>query len=132
MSNALSMDLRLRFKQLMDEGQRASAAGRTLLLSRATAARWGKKVRNDEPLEPQRAGRLKGSGKLEPFLAFFTELIDQDPDITLAELQSALLAAHEVKCSTSGIDALLRRHGYTFKKKPDCAGARQARSARSP
>lgn len=117
MSNALSMDLRIRFKKQMDGGMRAAAAGRALLLSRATASRWGNKVRNDEPLEPKRAGRLKGSGKLEPYFAFFVELIDQDPDITLAELQSALMAAHEVKCSTSGIDALLRRHGYTFKKK---------------
>lgn len=130
MSNALSMDLRIRFKQLMDGGLRASVAGRTLLLTRATAARWGKKVRNGEPLEPQRSGPLQGSGKLEPFLSFFVELIDQDPDITLAELQGALLEAHEVKCSTSGIDGLLRRHGYSYKKRPHCPGTREARSPR--
>ena len=58
----------------------------------------------------------KGSGKLEPFVAFFVELIGQDPDITLVELQAALLAAHDMSFSTSGIDALLRRHGYTYKK----------------
>jgi hypothetical protein len=40
-------------------------------------------------------------------------ITQQDPDITLAELQSSLLMAHEVTCSTSGIDALLRRRGYT-------------------
>ena len=34
------------------------------------------------------------------------------PDITLVELQAALLAAHHMRYSTSGIDALLRRHGY--------------------
>ena len=63
-----------------------------------------------------RSGPRKGSGKLEPFLPFFIELVAQDPDITLAELQASVLAAHDVKCSSTCIDALLRRHGYTFKK----------------
>ena len=110
---------------------KAAAAGRILLLSRATAARWGKKVRNGEPLEPRPSGPRKGSGKLEAYMPFFAELIAQDPDITLAELQAALWDAHEVRFSGSGIDAALRRHGYTYKKRPDRAGARQAASAQS-
>ena len=65
-------------------------------------------------------GPGKGSGKLEPFVAFcaelaeLAELIEQDPDIPLVELQAALPAADGVPCSTSGTDALLRRHGYTY------------------
>lgn len=114
MSNALSMDLRVRFNWLMDDGMRAAGAGKVLLLSPATAARWGKKVHNGEPLEPLPSGPRKGSGKFDPSVGFFVELIEQDPDITLVELQ-ALLTAHEVACSTSGIDALLRRRGYTYK-----------------
>jgi len=119
MANVLSMDLRVRFKALMDRGLCAAAAGKTLLLSPATAARWGKTVREGKPLEPLPSGPRKGSGKLEPFLPFFLELIGQDSDITLAELQAALLSAYDVRCSTSGIDGLLRRHGYTYKKRPD-------------
>ena len=61
-------------------------------------------------------GERTFDGPSEPFVAFFVELIGQDPDITLVELQAALLAAHGVSFSTSGIDALLRRHGYTYKK----------------
>ena len=117
MANVLSMDLRVRFKTLMEDGLCAAAAGKTLLLSRATAARWGKKVRDGEPLEPLPSGPRKGSGKLEPFHPFFVELIAQYPDITLVELQAGLLSAHDVRCSTSGIDALLRRHDYTYKKR---------------
>ena len=116
MANVLSMALRVRFKTLMDCGLCAAAAGKTLLPSRATAARWGKKVRDGAPLEPLPSVPRKGSGKPEPFVAFFVELIGQDPDITLVELQAALLATHGVSFSTSGIDALLRRHGYTYKK----------------
>ena len=131
MANVLSMALRVRFKTLMDCGLRAAAAGKTLLLSRAIAARWGKKVRDGAPLEPLPSVPRKGSGKPEPFVAFFVELIGQDPDITLVELRAALLAAHGVSFSTSGIDALLRRHGYTYKKRPDRPGARHARSSKS-
>ena len=70
---------------------KAAAAGRVLLLSRATAARWGKKVRNGEPpLEPRPSRPRTGSGKLETCMPFFAELIEHDPDITLAELQAAL------------------------------------------
>lgn len=47
-------------------------------------------------------------------MPFFLELIEQDPDITLAELQAALLTAYNVTASSSGIDALLRRHAYSY------------------
>jgi len=130
MANVLSMDLRVRFKKLMDQGLCAAAAGRMLLVSPATAARWGKKVRDGASLEPRPSGPRKGSGRLEPFIPFFLELIEQDPDITLAELQAALLAAHDVTASTSGIDALLRRHGYSYKKRPDRRRTPQARGAK--
>ena len=131
MSNAFSMDLRVGFKKLMYGGKSAAAAGRTLLLSRATAARWGKKVRDGQPLEPLPSGPRKGSGRLEPFLPFFVELIEQDPDITLAELEAALLDAYDMTASSSGIDALLRRHGYTYKKRPDRRRTPQARGSKS-
>ena len=112
--------------------------GKMLLLSPATAARWGKQVRDGAPLEPLPSVPRKGSGKPEPFVGFFVELIGQDPDITPVELQAALLAAHGVSFSTSGIDALLRRHGYTYKKgmiarersKPEVRKARHNRSRR--
>ena len=66
----------------------------------------------------------------QPFMPFFLELIDQDPDITLAGLRAALLAAYDVTASTSGIDALLRRHGYSYRKRPDRRRAPQARGTK--
>ena len=86
MANVFSMALRVRFKTLMDCGlcaaaAAAAAAGKMLLLSPATAARWGKQVRDGDPLEPLPSVPRKGSGKPEPFVSFFVELIGQDPDI---------------------------------------------------
>jgi len=74
---------------------------------------------------------LKGSGKLEPFVPFFLELIEQDRDITLVELQAGLLAAHGVSFSTSGIDAHSCAAMATHIKRPDRPRARHARSSKS-
>ena len=88
----------------------------------------GRKVRDGKPLEPLPSVPRKGSGKPEPFMAFcaeLAELIEHDPDIPLVALQAALPAADGVPCSTSGTDALLRRHGYTYKRiYPDFFGTR--------
>ena len=69
------------FQESDGRGLRAAAAGKMLLLSPATAARWGNKVRDGAPLEPLPSVPRKGSGKPEPFVSFFVELIGQDPDI---------------------------------------------------
>jgi transposase len=51
-----------------------------------------------------------------PCEGFFAELVEQDPDITLKELQATLLEAHGVQASLSGIDVVLRRLDLTYKK----------------
>jgi transposase len=48
-------------------------------------------------------------------------LVEQTPDITLAEIAAHLEAAHGGKIAPSSVWRLLDRHGMTFKKN----GARQ-------
>jgi len=60
MSNSLSMDLRVRFRCLMDDGVRAAVAGCTLLLSPVMAACWSKKDRDDAPLIPRPTSDASG------------------------------------------------------------------------
>ena len=103
MTNIFSMDPGNHFRRLMESGLCAAAAGRPLLPGPATTLRrpryGGRKVRDGKPLEPLPSGSGKGSGKLEPFVAFcaeLAELIEQDPDIPLVELQAALPAADGV------------------------------------
>jgi hypothetical protein len=96
MENDLSMDLRFPFKRLIDVYMRAADAGRALLLSTATAAQWRNKARNGASLAPRCLGPRKSIGKLNSFVHLFVRRIEQDPDITLAELQAALLVAYEV------------------------------------
>ena len=124
MPRALSRDLRDRFEQLMASGMTAAAAGRTLLLSPATATRWGYKIRHGRSLDPRPPGVRPGSGKLEVYLPFFQELIIQDPDITLSELRDALYDACGVRCAVSSIHYILVRHGYTYKKRSTRRGTK--------
>ena len=116
MPKPLSQDIRRRFQVLHEAGFSAREIGRCLLISAATAVRFVSDLQRNDNLVPLVNSRRRGHGQLVPFEGFFAELVEQDPDITLKELQTALLEAHGVKASLSGIDIVLKRLGYTYKK----------------
>lgn len=113
MPNALSADVRSRFEILYREGLSGREAGRRLIISAASASRLARRIRRGTGLEPAVNPRKSGKGKLAPYSDFFVELVEQDPDVTLAELKAALEHAHGVCASISGIDQALRRLGYS-------------------
>ncbi len=113
----MSPDIRNRFQALHLEGHSARKIGRRLLISAATAVRFAACLRRTADLSPQTNPRRQGHGRLVPYEGFFAELVEQDPDITLKELQAALLDAHDVQASLSGIDVVLRRLDLTYKKR---------------
>ena len=113
----LSADIRNRFQALHQEGLSAREIGRRLLISAATAVRFTARLRETGSLTPALNSRRQGHGRLVPYEGFFAELVEQDPDITLKELQGALLDAHGVKASLSGIDVVLKRLDLTYKKR---------------
>lgn len=117
MPKPLSQDIRSRFQSLHMEGHSAREIGRRLLMSAATAVRFAASLRQGGDLVPAPNPRRSGHGRLVPYEGFFTELVEQDPDMTLKELQAALLEGHGVHASLSGIDTVLRRLGYTYKKR---------------
>lgn len=117
MPNALSADIRDRFRLLYGEGMSGREIGRRLMISAASASRLAQKIKRGVSLDPALNRRKTGCGKLAPFHDFLVELVHQDPDITLAELCDALEHAHGVRASVSGIDQVLRRLGYTYKKR---------------
>ena len=113
----LSSDIRNRFEALHREGHSAREIGRRLLISAATAVRSAACLRKTGNLMPAANSRRQGHGRLVPYEDFFAELVEQDPDITLKELQAALVEAHGVQASLSGIDVVLRRLNLTYKKR---------------
>ncbi len=116
MPKPLSSDLRTRFQKLYTDGLTGREIGRRLMISAASASRLGRKIMRGEGLDPAPNPRRTGSGRLVPYEDFLTELVEQEPDITLKELQGALEHAHGVRASISGIDQVLRRCGFTYKK----------------
>jgi transposase len=116
MAAPLSLDLRRRFEALILSGLNGAEAARRLMLSPATGARLGRKVREGASLVPRRCGRPVGWGKLGPHKALLAVWIDQDPDMTLAELCAALLEAEGVSVSQGALCRALRRMGFTVKK----------------
>ena len=112
----LSFDLRRRFSDLIREGLSARAAASRLLISPATGVRLAAKVHGGASLEPATCGRPKGRGKLGAHTDFLIELVEQDPDITLAELRGALIDAEGVTVGVPAICRMLKRLGFTYKK----------------
>ena len=123
----LSADIRNRFQTLHLEGHSAREIGRRLLISTATAVRYAACLRKTGNITPAANPRRQGHGRLVPYEDFFADLVEQDPDITLKELQAALLETHGVQVSLSGIDVVLRRLDLTYKKIPH-----RGRTAQTP
>ena len=117
MPNPLSPDIRARFQVLFNQGLTGREIGRRLMISAASASRLCQRLRQGLSIAPAPNPRNTGHGRLVPFQEFLIELVQQDPDITLKELQGALVDAHGVQASLSGIDQVLKRLGYTYKKR---------------
>jgi transposase len=103
MSASLPSALRARFPGYIAEGLSGRAAALRLKVSAATGARWARKIRETGRIDPAAQGRPRGSGKLAPQLAFFEDLIGQDPDITLFGLRDALTDAIGLELRHSAI-----------------------------
>ena len=116
MSAPLPTALRRRFQSYILEGHTGRGAARLLKLSPATGVRWAKKEKVHGQVKPAIQGRPKGTGKLSPHLDFIKTLVEQDGDITLSQIRSALLEAEGVSASLSSLSDALKRLGYSYKK----------------
>jgi|GEM_PF-979428 len=117
MPSRLSPDLRRRFSELMASRLSARSAARRLLISPASGVRLAAKIREGVSLETEKCGRPVGSGKLGPHRDFLIELLEQDPDITLAELRGALIEVEGVTVGVPAIFRMLKRLGFVYNKR---------------
>jgi len=106
-SSALSLELRTRFGEYIEEGLSRRVAAARLKLSAATGVRWRRKWRETGAIAPDVQGRPAGQGKLAAHQGLLEELVEQDGDITLPELAGALASATGVVAhSGSGLPHL--------------------------
>jgi transposase len=126
MGAAYSSDLRERVIAAVDGGL---GAYRAAALFRVSVS-YIYKALGRRRATGETTARASGRGpapKLAPFEPALRARVAEEPDITLAELQSWLLAEHAMKVSVGCLWKQLRRLGLTLKKK---VAARRRTTAR--
>jgi transposase len=117
MSKALSLDLRIRVLKAVAEGASHRAAAARFGVSAASVSRWRALARSKGEARAGPLGGDRRSARIEAQGALIRDLLDERPDITIAELRAALAErGHGFGYGT--IQRFFRRHGLTRKKRP--------------
>jgi transposase len=134
MTQSLSADLRGRVISAIAEGLSTRKAAGRFRIGIATAGRWYRRYRETGETVARKQGQPSGS-KLDPHERFILGLIEETPDITLAEIAERLASAHGVRVVPSTVWMFLDKRGVTFKKRrrtPQNSSAPTSRRAAAP
>src|SRR5438270_7933435 len=115
MSRAYSEDLRIRVVRHVEAGSSRRAAAKLFEVSPSIAVKWMQRWRTRKSIAPS-CIRGHRRAALEPHADWLMRLVDERPDITLAEI-SAKLVESGVRVSLSTIWNFYDRRGFSFKKK---------------
>ena len=116
MSKALSMDLRTRVVAAIDQGMSCRQAAAHFGVSAASAIRWQALVRKQGHARPGPLGGERRSGRGEVLAESILQKVEQQPDITLAELCAAM-AERGIQISSSSLWRFFKRRDITLKKR---------------
>ena len=116
MTRSLSSDLRSRVLEAVDGGLSTREAARRFKVGISTVGRWYRRYRQTGETVARKQGQPSRS-KLDPHEAFILGLIEDRPDISLAEIAKALEHEHGVRCVPSTVWVFLDKRGITFKKR---------------
>jgi transposase len=117
-----SADLRRRVVATVEDGVSCRAAAARFGIAPSTPIKWLRRRRRTGSIQPQapfpcRVGDDRRSHRLEAHAAGILALIDESPDITLAEIVAHLEQQRRLRVTLSTVWRLLDRHGLSFKKK---------------
>ena len=115
MTRSLSGDLRGRVIAAIEGGVSTREAARRFSIGISTAGAWSRRYRETGETEARKQGQPSRS-KLDAHGAFILGLIEDAPDITLAEIGEHL-AERGVRAAPSTVWLFLDRRGITFKKR---------------
>ena len=116
MTTPLSRDLRERLIEAVENGQSRRSAARRFGVAASTAIKWVDRWRREGRIEAKPLGGDRHSHRMEAHAEEVLTLVEETPDITLAELAAHLEDAHGLRVAQSTVWRLLDRHGQTFKK----------------
>lgn len=116
MTRSLSGDLRGRVIAAIEDGILTREAARRFRIGISTAGAWYRRYPEPGETEARKQGQPSRS-KLDAHEAFILGLIEEAPDVTLAEIGERLAAERGVLAATSTVWLFLDRRGITFKKR---------------
>ena len=116
MSHGFSSDLRWRVIAAVSEGLSTRKAAKRFGIGVSTAGEWFRRYRDYGETTARKQGQPPGS-KLDAHEAFILGLVDETPDISLAEIAERLLAERSVSAVPSTVWEFFNRRGITFKKR---------------
>ena len=122
MTRPLSNDLRRRVvTAVVDGGMSRRGAARRFGIAPSTAIKWVSAWRRTGSYRPRAQGGDRRSRWTEAQAEVVLALVEETPDMTLAEIAAHLEDEHGVRVSQSTVWRFFHRRGITFKKN----GARQ-------
>lgn len=116
MTRPLSNDLRTRLVSAVEGGMSRRSAAKRFGIAASTAIKWVAQWRRSRHVRPRPQGGDRRSQRIEAYREEILALVDERPDMTLAELVAYLDETHGVQVAQSTVWRLLDRHGMTVKK----------------
>ena len=111
----LSLDLRERLVEAVENGSSIRQAARRYSVSRSAAIKLMQRVETTGSVEPEPSGGRRPL-LLEPHAEALASMVATDHDMTLVEIQAELKRRFDVAAGLSTIHRMLRRFGLRLKK----------------
>ena len=126
MARALSDDLRRRVvAAATEDGLSRRGAAKRFGIAPSTAIKWVDAWQRSGTYRPGRQGGDRRSQRIEAHATAVLALIEETPDMTLAEITTHLEDRHGLRVSPSTVWRFFHRRGITFKKKTAHASEQQ-------
>ncbi len=115
MSRGYSLDLRERVILLVEGGMSRRAAARQFLIAGSSAIKWFKRLDETGSFAENPGKKLEPS-PLAAHADWLLERVARAPDMTLAEVVTAIAQERQFKTTDRSISRFYLRHGISFKK----------------
>ena len=117
MTRSLSNDLRRRvMRAVVDGGMSRRGAARRFGIAPSTAIKWVCAWKRTGSYRPRAQGGDRRSQRIEARAEVVLALVEETPDMTLAEIAAHLESARRLRVSQSTVWRFFHRRGITFKK----------------
>jgi len=126
MSGSFGKDLRWRVISEISQGLSTRKAAERFNIGISTAGEWYRRYRDNGETTARKKGQPPGS-KLDKHEAFILGLVEETPDISLAEIAEQLLVEHSVSAVPSTVWEFFNKRSITLKKRQHMQTSSNAR-----